>query len=400
VVKGVRVGCIGLVTPAQIHPEPGSARRITDPIEAAHNLVPALQPLCDVLIILSHLGHSLDQHGALVEVAGDVELARCLPPGSVHLIVGGHTHNALNEGGLGAGNIINGIPIVQAGKAGQFVGEVDIEVDEAAVVTHARLHATVDLPIDAAFEREEVHPLVECVQPYRSRSLGRVTADEDLGADAVRNGFAAGESALADFITDALVHQAGAHGYPVDFAMIDGSGVSCGLPVGGELTFGQWFDVMPYADVLCLFRLSGRQLRALLQDNAWRIDRRGEPHTERGFLHFSAAVRYTVHLGPQRGQARAGEIRVHGEPVEPDLDRTFLVASTSFVRGLSAAWEACAPAALATALFDLRSLPREYTTWRVRDLLVDHILAHGGVLPAGGAKRDGRLRVLAPAPAG
>ena len=224
--------------------------------------------------------------------------------------------------------------------------------------------------------------------------------DEDLGTDAVRNRFAAGESALANFITDALVDQARAHGYPVDFAIVDGSGVSCGLPVGGELTFGQWFDVMPYADVLCLFRLSGRQLRALLQDNAWRIDRPGEPHTERGFLHFSAAVRYTVHLGPQRGQARAGEIRVHGEPVEPDLDRSFVVASTSFVRGLSAAWEACAPAALASALFDLSSLPREYTTRRVRDLLVDHILAHGGVLPAGGAKRDGRLRVLAPAPAG
>ena len=171
-VKGVRVGFIGLITPTQIHPEPGSAWRITDPIEAAHNLIPAMQPLCDVLIILSHLGHSLGQHSALVEIAGDVELARSLPPGSVHLIVGGHTHNALNERGLGAGNVVNGIPIVQAGKAGQFVGEVDIEVGDVAVVTHARLHATVDLPIDAAFEREHVRPLVERVQPTRTRLIG------------------------------------------------------------------------------------------------------------------------------------------------------------------------------------------------------------------------------------
>ena len=36
VLRGVRVGFIGLVTPAETHPEPGSARRITDPVEAAH----------------------------------------------------------------------------------------------------------------------------------------------------------------------------------------------------------------------------------------------------------------------------------------------------------------------------------------------------------------------------
>jgi hypothetical protein len=30
----------------------------------------------------------------------------------------------------------------------------------------------------------------------------------------------------------------------------------------------------------------------------------------------------------------------------------------------------------------------------VRDLLLDHIAAHGGVLPEGGARRDGRVRLL------
>ena len=53
---------------------------------------------------------------------------RSLPAGTVHLIVGAHTHNVLNEAGLSAANIVNGIPIVQAGKFGQFVGEVDITV--------------------------------------------------------------------------------------------------------------------------------------------------------------------------------------------------------------------------------------------------------------------------------
>ena len=315
-------------------------------------------------------------------------------PGSVHLIIGGHTHNALNEGGLDAGNIVNGIPIVQAGKGGQFLGEVDLEVGEGAVVTHARLNATIDLPVDAAFERDHVAPLLGRVRPYRERVIGRVAGDADLGADAVRSRFAAGESALANFVADALVAQARAHGYPADFAMIDATSVSCGLPVGGALAFGDWFAVMPYADALCLLRLSGRQLRALLQDNAVRIDRPDEPHTERGYLHFSGEVRYTVHLGPARGQARAGDIRVTGEPVDDRPDRTYLVATTGFVRGLAAAWEECAAATLSAPLFGLGDLPREWTRFPVRDLLLDHIAAHGGVLPEGGA--NGRPGELSP----
>jgi 2',3'-cyclic-nucleotide 2'-phosphodiesterase (5'-nucleotidase family) len=394
VVSGVRIGFIGLVTPAQRCPEPGCAWRITDPIEVARNLIPAIRPLCDVLIILSHLGRSLDECSAHVQLAGDVELARSLPPGSVDLIVGGHTHDALNTGGLTADNIVNDIPIVQAGSAGEYLGEVDISVGQTAVVTRARLHPTASLPADAAFERDYVQPLVERVQPRRTRILGRVAVDEDLSVDAVRQRFAAGESALANFITDAIVAQARAYGHPVDVAMIDGSVVNNGLPAGGEVTFGDWFAVMPYADVLSLCPLSGRQLRALLQDNALRIDRPGETHCERGFLHFSSAVRYKVSLGADRSQTRAADICVNSIPVEAGLGRTYLVAAPGFVRGLAVAWEADQTSAVSTQLFDLRRLPWEHTLLRVRDLLVEQILARGGVLPEGGARRDGRLAVL------
>ena len=393
VVKGVRVGFIGLITPAQIRPEPNSLRRVTDPVQAALNLIPAVRPLCDVLIILSHLGYSLDQHSAAVRIAGDVELARSLPAGAVHLIVGAHTHTALNEGGLSAGNIVNGIPIVQAGKFGQFVGEVDITTQEEVTVTHARLRALIDLPVDEAFEREHVQPLLARVRPYRERIIGRVADDADLSTDAVRNSFAAGESAFANFIADALACQAQGHGYPVDFALIDASSVGCGLPLGQQLTFGDWFEVMPFADTLCFMRLSGHELLALLQDNAQRLDRPGQPHTERGFLHFSQQVRYAIRLGGATGSAQAEEIFVNDQPIEDDPERSFMVATSSFVRGPAGGWEAHARTQLGRPLFDLQQLPQEYTALVVRDLLVDYITAHDGMLPEGGAKHDGRLRV-------
>lgn len=68
--------------------------------------------------------------------------------------------------------------------------------------------------------------------------------------------------------------------------------------------------------------LTGRDLQLLLMDNAQRVEFPGEPHTERGFLHFSREVRYRIRLGLDR-----------------QLGRRLLVASPSFLRAGAAAWE-------------------------------------------------------------
>ncbi len=394
VARGVRIGFIGLITAGQVHPEPGSNRCIADPVTTAAHLLPALRPLCDVVIVLSHLGLSLNQHSAQVVGAGDLELARSLPADTVHLIVGGHTHSALNEAGLSAENIVNGIPIVQAGKFGQFIGEVEINVGDTVEVVDARLCAALDLPADAAFAQAHVQPLLAQIEAQRQRVLGIVAADPDLSADAVRTRFAAGESAFANFIADGLVSCCRSAGYRVDLAVVDASSVCAGLQPGRAVTLGDWFDVMPFPDVVCLLRLTGHQLEALVRDNALRVERPGEPHTERGFLHFSAAVRYTVRLGPVREAAVVEDLTVEGRPMVAWHEREFVVAAASFLRGPAAAWEAHVGHRLPRPLFDLTAIPRAYTGLRVRDLLLEHIAGHGGVVPEGGARRDGRLRVL------
>lgn len=394
VVKGIRVGIMGLTTPGEVKRPDDAEFCIASPVQAAHHLLPALRPLCDVLVVLSHLGYSLGANTATVLSAGDVELAESLPHGSVHAIVGGHTHHVLNEQGLSADNIVNGIPIVQAGAMGRFLGVVDITLNPDAAVSNARLTPTADLPADEGFERKEVQPLLERVRPLFTRRLGRVAERPDLSTDAIRNDFAAGESALANFITDALAARCRAAGHPVDFAMIDASSVRCGLPVGGELTFGDWFNLMPFADTVRLYQLTGRQLKTLLEDNALRADRPDEPHAERGFLQFSRQIRYTIELGADRCSAQAANITVDGVPLDAQLERTFLVAGTSFLREAAMAWEGCTARELDLPIADPRDWPHTDTELFVRDAMIAFIREHGGVTEAAGAKRDGRLQVV------
>ena len=412
VTKGIRVGIIGLTTSAQMRQPDHSNLQIINPVQVIHNMLGAIRPLCDVLIVLSHLGYNLaSASDASVSDAGDVELARSLPPGSVHLIVGGHTHHVLNEQGLSVSNIVNGIPIVQAGTLGRFVGEVDVTVQKGetpvlskaevpvlsraeVAVTNVRLTHTAYQPIDQQFEKENVQPLIEIARPLFTRTLGKVANHPDLSTDAIRNSFAAGESALANFIADALVARCRANGYNADLALIDASIMRRGLPVGGDLSFGDWFNLMPFADILRITWVSGEQLHMLVQDNAYRIDLPSEPHTERGFLHFSQQLRYTVQITPHRTEIQVADITVNGIPLEQQLDRSFAIVCTSFVRGLSAGWERYGRRTLNLPLMDISRVSHLDTPLFLRDELVAYITEHGGVTEEGGARRNGRLAII------
>lgn len=396
VVKGVRVGLIGLSTPAALKPQQDAGLHVANPIQAVHNLLPALRPLCDVIVVLSHLGYSLSSSSGSVSEAGDVELAQSLPPGAVHLIVGGHTHHVLNEQGLTPDNIVNGIPIVQAGTLGSFVGEVDVTVHEQACasVTNARLTSTPTLPTDETFEAEVVRPILEKAQPFLEEELGMVADHPDLTTDVVRNAFASDESALANFITDALVIQTRANGYNVDLAAIDDSCVRCGLPTGRPLKFSDWFQMMPFPDTIRLCWLTGADLKALLEDNARRAGRPDEPNTDRGFLQFSRQVRYTIDLGAERADATARNITVNGRPLAEQLERSFLVACTSFTRKSAQTWQRLVGRMHGFSFVDVHSFPHLDPHLFLRDVLVAYIREHGGVTEEGGARRDGRVEFV------
>ena len=392
ITKGIRVGIIGLTAPAETRQPLNSKLEIVGPVFVVQNLLPAMRPLCDVIIILSHLGYSQD---TIVSGAGkwvgDVELAQSLPHGSVDLIVGGHTHHVLNKERLCAENIVNGIPIVQAGSFGEFLGQVDISLQNNLVsVTNANLIPTETLPVDREFEEKEIQPLIARVRNIESRTLGRVEDDPQLGTDAVKRDFALGELAFANFITDGMVAQLRQAGHTVDFAMTDASSLMCGIPFRKELSFGDWFKVMPFADTVRLYQITGQELNDLLQNNVARMDCPNEEHRERGFLQFSKEIRYTIDVD----EKSAKNIEVNGIPLTEQLDALFTVATSIFTRELAGKWEVDRQQRTGISVMKLQNLPHTKTDIFLRKMLVAYIQGQGGVTRASGAKLDGRLRVV------
>jgi 2',3'-cyclic-nucleotide 2'-phosphodiesterase (5'-nucleotidase family) len=393
VVKGIRIGIIGLATSAE-YKISKKLSRIYNPVQTALNILPAIRPLCDVVILLTHLGYSLAATSAITAEAGDVELAKSLPYAGVHLIVGGHSHHELNHQGLSPHNIVNGIPIVQAGSLGRYLGRVDLRIrQKSAAVAHVRLIPTETIPVDHLLEQKVMKPLVHRARSYFARVLGIVGVDPKLGTDYVRTTFASGELALANFITDGMIKQLRKSGQTADIAMIDSSCVRRGLNVGGQLTYGDWFNVMPFADTIRFYQLTGQQLRDLIHDNAKRIDLPGEPNTERGFLQFSKEVRYNVQLGKTRTDTRIQEIMINGIKLDEQLGKVFMVATTSFVRELAGNWENCHDQSLGCELINIHDFTHFESDYFMRRELVKYIIDQGGITQETGARLDGRLIV-------
>ncbi len=396
-IKGVRIGLIGLTTAGQVKCY-ASDVTIFDPLATLQNLLPVFKPYCDILIILSHLGYSLSSDSAIVNPLGDVELAQALDYCEVDLIIGGHTHHALNENGLSAANIVNGIPIVQAGTLGRFLGSVDVTLRHGtAAVSSARLISVADLPVDLDFEENVVQPLVKQARPILGASLGSLADDPGLSTVNLRNCFAFEEIPLVNFVADGLVARCRANHQPVDLAVMDAADISVGLPRASQVTLDMWLRVMPFADTIQFCSLSGQLLLALIKDNAHRIDLPGEPHTERGFLQFSRAVRYRINVVKGgRAACYPSDITVHGRPLETQLDRTFVVACTSHTRRGCRSWEKFAATYLNLPLlsFDETHISRTDTGLLVSRQLMAYIREQGGITPETGAKTDGRLQVI------
>lgn len=196
----------------------------------------------DFLILLTHSGGRCDS----LACAGEIfDLAQELPPGTVDVIVSGHSHTLLDTARLG-------VPIVQARSNGTAVGVVDIirRADgsrEYAVDVHTVWvdEVTPDSALTAFVERSvrATDSLANRVVTTIALPMPRTGRQYGLGnliADAFRNALRA------------------------DVGLINNGGIRADV-AAGPLTYGQLFTVMPFQNEAVRVTLTGKQLREVAE---------------------------------------------------------------------------------------------------------------------------------------
>ena len=425
-IKGLNIGIIGLTTQVETRtgrPE-DPAMALASPAKTLTRVLGPLGRLADMVVVLSHCGYGGGLHtSGKAEVPRDIgeadfdlaDIAARLCPCPI-VIIGAHTHTRLHETGTDTAQIRGGVLIAQAECNGRYLGEVQLSRDRARQV-QARLHpiaaselssvATNGNRDDAlaaateAFHCAHIRPLVARIESTMGEIIAQAEGAELAWHDVARARYG-DECALANFMNDTLVTTlATQDSTAADLALLNGASILSGLPPG-PVRFGQWFDVMPYADEIYLLEASGAEIAAILQSNARRILRPEENGIDptgfvpRGFLHASAGLRYRIRLGAGAEHARACDITLFGRPIAQCDTRRYRIATTTYL-ALGSFGERWNGAPLAGGIlgaltgFDLRSIEAHNTGLIYRDQLTAQIRRQGRIR----GRRDGRLQ-LAP----
>jgi 2',3'-cyclic-nucleotide 2'-phosphodiesterase (5'-nucleotidase family) len=293
-VGGVRAGIIGVITedlPGVVIKERIEGLRLSSAREAVQALADSLDPLTDLIVVLSHLG-----------VREDRALARGLR--GVDVIVGGHSHTRLRSP-----EKVGDVLIVQAGSRLTSLGRLDLEVRDDRVVNWRG--ELLDLWADEITPQPDIREILDRADRLLGDRFGRTLAW--LAVPWERS--SRQESNVGDWITDVLRRGTGA-----DFAVINSGGIRKNLPAG-PLRALDIYEILPFENEVCLFRVRGRQLLEILRNNA-----RAQVEGQHGILQVSG-LRYRFRTTPQGVEIL--EARVGEEPVDPEA--TYVGASVDFV---------------------------------------------------------------------
>ncbi|MFO8147777.1 MAG: bifunctional metallophosphatase/5'-nucleotidase [Bacteroidota bacterium] len=124
---GVRIGIFGLGVELQglVNAHLYKETKYLDPVEIATDMSRILKEdkKCDIVICLSHLGHSYKS-----DKISDVKLAAATE--NIDLIIGGHTHTFLEKPEVHSNKVGEKVLINQVGCYGLYLGRIDFYLDK------------------------------------------------------------------------------------------------------------------------------------------------------------------------------------------------------------------------------------------------------------------------------
>ena len=279
--RQVKVGFIGMTlegTPALVAPAGVAGLDFRDEADTANALVARLRSDgADAIVLLIHEGvRPIPEYQApgCDGLSGDLFpiLSRLDP--SIDVVVSGHTHFAYI---CDYGTIDPARPflLTSAGKYGAMVTDIELRIDPAhrrrvakrAENIHIRSASAAGAPGQGEFQPDPqvaalVARYVEAAAPVANRVVGR------LSAPALRERVRSGETVLGDLIADAqLAATRAPEAGGAQIAFMNKGGLRTDLvpAADGSITYGQLFAAQPFGNGLVVKSLTGRQIRAVLE---------------------------------------------------------------------------------------------------------------------------------------
>jgi 5'-nucleotidase len=344
----VRIGFIGLTlrdTHTLVTPGGIAGLDFADEADSINAAIPGLRAQgADAIVVLIHQGLSTtvgyNDHSC-AGIDGDLlpVLARLDP--AVDVVVSGHTHNAyicdygridprrpfLVTSAFKFGTLLTNINLtidparhrVVARTADNVIVQGEAYADRAGAVPLSPLFPV--LPRDAEVERL-VERYAAAAGPIIARPIGH------LAGPALKEDNDAGESVLGDLIADAFLAATSApDNGAAQIAFTNQTSVRTDVipAADGSVTFGQLFAAQPFGNDLITKSMTGRQIRALLEQQF-----ASGPNTVTSpiMLQPSRGFTYGYDLRRPEGQ-RILDMRLNGTPLGDDV--SYRVTMNSFL---------------------------------------------------------------------
>ena len=241
----------------------------------------------DMTILLTHIGYE-----------NDVKLAEMLDPDwGVNMIIGGHSHTFMDKA-----EVVNGIPIVQAGTGTGVIGRFDIQYDtEKREIADLRWKC-IEINEDTA-PKDEI--MEELIDSYRTQTDSKYKRVVTRWARKLTHPCREQETEMGNLYADIMAWEAS---YDV---MMFGSGSIRKKELGPVIEYQDMMENTPFDDTLHMVEVTGEQLRRifkhLFRDETW--------VGETEFYQISSALRVTY----RKSTHTIESLTFRGEEVTDDM---------------------------------------------------------------------------------
>ena len=203
----------------------------------------------DMTVLLTHIGYE-----------NDVKLAELLDPDwGVDMIIGGHSHTFMEQP-----EIVQGIPIVQAGTGSSVIGQIDLQYDqEAGRILDFRWKC---VPInEKTAPNDEV--MADLIDSYRTQTDTKYKRVVTRWARKLTHPSREQETEMGNLYADVMVDDAS---YDI---MLFGSGSIRKKELGLVIEYQDMVENTPFDDVIYMVEVTGAEWRRIVQhlmrDDAW-----------------------------------------------------------------------------------------------------------------------------------